>query len=354
MSSDSSTRARALEHARVDGDLLARPHAQPIADAHVRERHVELEPVRRARAAPSSARVRGSARSASPVRPRARSSSTCPSSTSVTITAAASKYSAIAPPCAAERVGEGPRREHRDDAVQPGDAGAERDQREHVELPGAQRARAAREERPAAVQHDRRREHELEPPSSTGDTACCSGAPGSISDMASANSGTVSSAPMREPPRHVAQLGALGVVERRPRAARAPCRRSGTIPGPTLPNLGVHRAGVDRVGCGGGRRRLRREVALGLGLELREAARVAEAVGAPVVLAVVRSVGPDVMPQTGSTNPVSATHASSSFRNAPQPGQRWIAGSAFGDSRVCSAAQAGQCPRTSRISRSSR
>ena len=37
---DSSTRARALEHDAVDRHLLARAHAQPVADVHVLERHV--------------------------------------------------------------------------------------------------------------------------------------------------------------------------------------------------------------------------------------------------------------------------------------------------------------------------
>ena len=51
----------------------------------------------------------------------------------------------------------------RDNAVCPGDARAERDQREHVEIARLQRCTAAREERPTGPQHHRRREDELHP-----------------------------------------------------------------------------------------------------------------------------------------------------------------------------------------------
>ncbi len=88
---DSSTDARALEHHAVDRHLLAGPHAQPVAD---------LRPGRAARR-PRCRRRRCAARSRRqaqqglgwrpPVASRARSSSTWPSSTSTTITAAASK-----------------------------------------------------------------------------------------------------------------------------------------------------------------------------------------------------------------------------------------------------------------------
>ena len=47
-------------------------------------------------------------------------------------------------------------REGRDDAVDPGDAGAHGDQREHVEVARDERLPAAHEERPAGPQHDRR------------------------------------------------------------------------------------------------------------------------------------------------------------------------------------------------------
>ena len=87
---DSSTALRAVEDDAVDRDLLARPHAQPVAGVHVLQRHILLAAVARERRAVFGARP-SRARIAPPVRLRARSSSTWPSSTSVMITAAASK-----------------------------------------------------------------------------------------------------------------------------------------------------------------------------------------------------------------------------------------------------------------------
>ena len=88
---DSSTDAAALDDHAVDRHLLARPDAQPVARLHAaRAARPPRVPSSRSRravfgASPSSARM------ALPVRLRARSSSTCPSSTSAVITAAASK-----------------------------------------------------------------------------------------------------------------------------------------------------------------------------------------------------------------------------------------------------------------------
>ena len=79
-----------LDDDAVDGHSLAGTHAQPIADVHVFERHVVFRAVGSIRravfgASPSSFRM------AALVRLRARSSSTWPSSTSTTMTAAGSK-----------------------------------------------------------------------------------------------------------------------------------------------------------------------------------------------------------------------------------------------------------------------
>ena len=63
--------------------------------------------------------------------------------------------------CVAESCGEQPGRQQDDDAVEVGDAGAHRDQREHVEVARDDGLRAAHEERPAAPQHDRRGESKL-------------------------------------------------------------------------------------------------------------------------------------------------------------------------------------------------
>ena len=54
-------------------------------------------------------------------------------------------------------------RDGSDQAVDIGDAGAHRDQREHVEIARQQRLPAAHEERPARPEHDGGREHQLNP-----------------------------------------------------------------------------------------------------------------------------------------------------------------------------------------------
>jgi hypothetical protein len=63
----------------------------------------------------------------------------------------------------AERGGKDAGRQGSRQAVEVGDAGAERDQREHVEPAIDDRGPAAPEERPAAPQHDRRPEDQLHP-----------------------------------------------------------------------------------------------------------------------------------------------------------------------------------------------
>ena len=91
VSIDSSTDERPSTHHAVHRHLLARPHPQPVADRDLLERRPppRARPARSTRAVlaarPSSARI------AEPVRSRAPSSRTWPSSTSTTITAAASK-----------------------------------------------------------------------------------------------------------------------------------------------------------------------------------------------------------------------------------------------------------------------
>ena len=64
---------------------------------------------------------------------------------------------------AAHRRREHTRQQGSDDAVDPRHAGAHGDQREHVEIAGLERGPGALEERPAGPQHDRCRQHELNP-----------------------------------------------------------------------------------------------------------------------------------------------------------------------------------------------
>ena len=151
-------------------------------------------------ARPSSARI------AAPVRLRARSSSTWPSSTSVMITAAASKYTADVPRRVAERRRKEPGRQRRDHAVDVGHADAERDQREHVR---------------AAVHDDATpRTKNGQPPTDTTGVASAS----SI-QSATRRQRTRRAAARAACSRHREQRDAAARARRRPRSA-ASCRRA--------------------------------------------------------------------------------------------------------------------------------
>ena len=66
-----------------------------------------------------------------------------------------------------------------------------RDQREHVETAVDERRPAAHEERPAAPEHDRRRQRELDPDAAPAQRRRRAAEPGIISAIASTSSGTV-------------------------------------------------------------------------------------------------------------------------------------------------------------------
>jgi hypothetical protein len=183
----------------------------------------------------------------------------------------------------AERRREQLRCQRRDHAVEIGDAGADRDQREHVEIARDQRLPATHEERRAGPQHHRRRQHERDPV--RGGLRHQVHQPEMAAHLEHEHrQGEHQRDP--EPSGHVDQFGIGTVVERdllglqRHAADRA---RAGT----DLAHLGVHRAGVDRAGR---RRRLRLarlEEFLRLGLEAFAAARRAEIVGAAAVFGLV-------------------------------------------------------------------
>ena len=82
--------ARSLDDLAVDRHFFAGPHAQPVADLDLSSGTSSSVPSARRRRAVLGARP-SNARIAPPVRSRARNSSTCPSSTSTVMTAAASK-----------------------------------------------------------------------------------------------------------------------------------------------------------------------------------------------------------------------------------------------------------------------
>ena len=233
----------------IDRDLLAGAH--PQADRRPRSCR-SRRPRRRAPlirravfgASPSSARI------APEVRSRARNSSTWPSSTSTVMTAAASKYTATAP-CMSRNAGRKPlRRQRADHAVEPGHAGAHRDQREHVEIARHDRMPAAHEKRRAGPQHHRRRQHQRNPVR-----------PWHRQQMHQAEMAAHLEHEHRngqrqrdpESPGHVDQFGIWRIVERDLLGLQRHAADRATA-GTDLPHLGMHRTGVDRAGR---RRRLR-------------------------------------------------------------------------------------------------
>ena len=147
---DSSTALAPSSTTPSTGHLLAGPHAQPIAG--LRPARAARPPRRRRREPPRGLRREAEQRRiAAPVRLRARSSSTWPSSTSVTMTAGRLEVDRrLAAVRRGTSAGTDPGSERRDQAVAVADADAEPDQREHVEaavhdrLPSRARRTASR------------------------------------------------------------------------------------------------------------------------------------------------------------------------------------------------------------------
>src|SRR5712691_6757834 len=143
---------------------------------------------------------------------------------------------------AAERGRKQIRRECRDDAVDPGHSRAQRDQREHVEVAGEDRAPAAHEERPAGPQHDGGRKDELQP----------------VRQIPAEQHVQIRQMPAHlqrdhgdrqdetdpEPPSHVDELGIGASFSGKLRLQRHAADRA--MAGADLADLRVHRTGVDR------------------------------------------------------------------------------------------------------------
>ncbi len=174
------------------------------------------------------------------------------------------------------------RQESRDDAVSPSDAGADGDEREHVEIARLDRLPSSLEEWPARPQHDRRREGKLQ-------QVGCSRVdqmvqPEEMAAHLQNENGRGEHEADPEAARHVREfrigsgVGGDDVGLERHATNRARTRSD-------LPDLGVHRAGVNRAfryGLGGslsGTEILRR-----VGDEFRAAPGAAEIVRVPGVL----------------------------------------------------------------------
>jgi hypothetical protein len=188
-----------------------------------------------------------------------------------------------------KRAGENAGRERCDDAVEVRDAGAHRDQGEHVEIARGDRLPAAHEERPSRPQHHRRGECELDPVR-----------PALIDEAVAAHDVRAhleredrkrqdQSDP--EAPAHVGEFGVgSGLGARDLGFERHAADRAGA--GAGLADFGVHRTGVDRAlrhRIGG--TRVLAEIFRRIGGELGPAAGRAEIVGvAAMLVAVLRGM----------------------------------------------------------------
>ncbi len=154
-------RGPAVLHGPVDGDLLAGPHAQQVPDPHLVERDLLLgavlaDPACGPRGQVEERLERSAGRLAGPELqdlPQQDERGDDGGRLEVHLDG----------PVLAERLGEDRGCHSRDDGEQPGDAGAHRDQREHVQVTGPHGRRPADAEGPAGPEHDRRGQGELRP-----------------------------------------------------------------------------------------------------------------------------------------------------------------------------------------------
>ncbi len=187
---------------------------------------------------------------------------------------------------AAKRRREQAGRQNPDHAVEPRHAGTHGDQREHVQIAREKRLPAAHEERPAAPEHDRRGEHELQPVRPRADKHM------QIEQVAAHlehDDGQREHESDPEPPRHVGKLGVrrrfggdqLGLECHAADRARA---------GADLPDLRMHRAGIDGAFRHRWRRLClrRREIFRRVGCEFPAASGGAEVIRPPAVLSAMR------------------------------------------------------------------
>ena len=152
---------------------------------------------------------------------------------------------------AAESRREQARRDGGDDAIGPRDADAHGDQREHVEIAALERRPAALEERPARPERDRRRERQLDPVGKRFRHKLMQASEMPAHLEHEDGDGERERDP--EAPRHVDEFGARARRFRGDlRLQRHAADRAGA--GMVLTNLRMHRAGVDRAR---GRRRRR-------------------------------------------------------------------------------------------------
>ena len=170
------------------------------------------------------------------------------------------------------------REQRRREAVDIGRAGAQADQREHVQVPIHNRPPCSLKERRSSPEHDWRREQQLSPRG------------GVHPRHGDHHQGRGQHQADPEPALHVRQLGVLLLGGRgHLRFERHAALRAG--PGTALADLRVHGAGVPGAGEWGRRFRLPGQVLPWLRTEPLQAPGVAEVVGSPLVFELPRSRG---------------------------------------------------------------
>ncbi len=285
--------ATALEHHAIHRQLLARSHAQLFTDADARERDVDF-------AAVLEQAARGCRRETEQRADRASRASPRPQLEQLAEEherhdhGGGLEVDRDAAAVAAEGSRIRTRSERREQAVAPGGAGPERDQREHVELSRPQRAPGALEERLASPEHDGRREQQLDPRERRRGNGVREAGSHEHFRHREREQGKREQAAQPEAAAHVEQFGARFVAERRRhRLERHPADR--TRARGVAHDLGVHRTGEThrrrrrRRGSPGGRS----QPTLGLRAEALAAAIAAEAVADAGVLEPTRALPVD-------------------------------------------------------------
>ena len=290
------------EHRLVDGaapfnddpvgrNLLSRPHAQPIAEADVRDRLIGLlataNDARRLRRLIQQLSQRGTrAPAGAQLEHLAEYHQHGHDDGGVEISFDRATVHA-------QRGRKELRRDRADGAVEPRRADAERDEREHVRLSGFDRRPPALEKRPASPKHHRRRTDEAEPVDESHQRAFMRRADHERlrttkqTDHLSHRQQKHRGAQNGGNPQaacHVHELGIGSVVERDGhRLERHAAFRAG--PRPVLHDLRVHGTRVQRIRCHRrGRLAARLQKRLRIGLEAVQTRRIAEVVGRPPIL----------------------------------------------------------------------
>ena len=307
--------AAAFHHHAIDRHLLAGPHAQAVADVHMRQFDILFlailaqAPRRFRRQAQQGADGGGGLRARLQFQQLAQQGQRDDHCGGFEV------HPDMA--VVAERGREQLRRQHGHHAVAVGGAHAGADQRPHVGAAVADGLRPALKEGPGGPEHDRRAEGEFQPDAHGGRD--------DVEVHAAHGQQQRGRAERQRPPEAPAEIGQLRILfflqRRQHRFQRHAAQR--TRARAVLHDLRVHRAGVLRAGrrLRSGRLRGRLQIACGVGDELRAASGRTEVIGLARMSGVMRG--------GGGIDP----HAADRIQDAPVVGLGRIAMAAA--ARVC-------------------